>query len=158
FNVAFGMNRRGVVAAWAAGVNPQTLVFTSTGYTVDLRSGRSTTFAPLPGDDSTLLSAVTDGGQVYGFSYNDQIQRVVAFDPAGDGTGRAPRSEPFGFGTVVANDRFVVETYSGTADPVILIDGRWVSLPSLVPNLGTFVLGDASMMSPRGDLVGSGFL
>lgn len=154
FQVPFSTNRSGIVAAWATAANPGPIVQASIGFTYDLRRNKTTVFKALPGDDQTLLSTVTDGGTVYGFSYNDTVQRVVRFDPRGNGRGEVLRSEPLGFGIVVANDRLVVESYTGTSDPVILVDDEWIDLLDLidgVPDDG-LVFGDVTDMNERGDI------
>jgi len=155
FNVPFSTNRNGIVAAWASGVNPVTFVSEAQGFSYDLRRNQMTKFKPLGDDEFTLLSTVTDGGTVYGFSWNDTVQRVVRFDPRGNGRGEVLRSEPLGFGLVVGNDRFIVESYSGTADPVILVDGEWLDLLDLIDGLPTddgLVFGDFTDINERGDI------
>jgi len=154
FQIPFSTNHSGIVAAWATDANPGAVVLTSVGFSYDLRHNRRIVFAPLPGDDQTLLSTITDGGKVYGFSYNDTVQRVVRFDPRGNGRGEVLRSEPTGLGLVVANDRFLVESYSGTQDPVILIDGETRDLLDLVDGLPDdgLVFDDVTDINERGDI------
>ncbi len=126
------------------------------GFSYDLRRNQRTVFLPLAGDDQSLLSTVTDQGKVFGFSWNDTVQRVVRFDPRGHGRGEVLRSEPFGAGIVVANERFVVESYTGTQDPVILVDGEWLDLLDLIDGMPAdgLVFGDVTDVNERGDITG----
>jgi hypothetical protein len=157
FNIVTSMNAEGLVSAWASGVTSITLVFHSVGYLVDLNSGKTTTLKPFSGDTETLASLATDGGRIYGFSYNDVTQSVVRFDPRHPGQGTVLRTEPLGFGSVFGNDTFLIETYSGTQNPILFWGGQWIDLTTRIPNLGTFTIGDASVVSECGDIVGVGF-
>jgi hypothetical protein len=157
FNFATSINVEGLVSAWASGVNPTTTFFQSVAYVVNLHSGKRTIFQPLAGDTQTLASLATDGGRIFGFSFNDVTQSVVQFDPHHLGQGTVLRTEPIGFGSVFGNDSFLIETYTGTQNPVLFWGGQWIDLTTRIPNLGTFTIDDANWVSECGDIVGSGF-
>ena len=92
---------------------------------------------------------------MYGYSYNDNTQSVVRFRHDGK-RGDILRTEPNGYGSVIANDHLVVETYSGTQPSLLYWKGHWIDLNAQIDNLGDFVIGDGIQMNDNGDFVGTG--
>lgn len=155
FQFVTQVNRHGVVAAYGTTAN-NLLVQDATGYTYDIRRGITTIFPALPGDTSTLISQITDKGKIYGYSYNDNIQNIVLFDPRANGTGEVLRSEPNGYGQLTCNDEYIVSTYTGTAEPLFYWKGQWKNLHDRIRNRDGFTISDVNGINRGGDLVGQG--
>jgi hypothetical protein len=157
FSYVYNVNRRGIVAGYGSGANPgNNTDFAALAFSYDLGSGARTTFEPLAGDNSSLLSVVTAGGTIYGYSWNDRYQRVVAFDPRANGTGTVLNTEETGAGWLVANDTYVIESYTGARAAQILVNGGWIPLDNCIlnpPQDGRVLEIDA--INAHGDLVGS---